>query len=125
MKRFIVLLWLLLNVCMAHSQSNNMYIKLSGQLVDSTSSAAIPYATIQAVDLKAKQGYGGITDANGMFSFEIEKDKKYILKASCIGYLPRELSVSVENQSMNIGKIGLREVDIQLSEVTVTARKKE
>ena len=124
MKRFIVLLWLLLNVCMAHSQSNNMYIKLSGQLVDSTSSAAIPYATIQAVDLKAKQGYGGITDANGMFSFEIEKDKKYILKASCIGYLPRELSVSVENQSMNIGKIGLREVDIQLSEVTVTARKK-
>lgn len=58
------------------------------------------------------------TGAKGEFSLNVEANKEYILRFSCLGYLSKQLTC----KSGNIGVVKLNESAQALSEVTVSAQ---
>ncbi|HPT20524.1 MAG TPA: DUF5686 family protein [Bacteroidales bacterium] len=81
--RFIlpVLVLLMCNITLFAQQSTNNTITVRGRIVDSQTREAVPFTYIQVVGTS----YGGVSDANGDFSFKVNL-KHFSVKLSCLGY---------------------------------------
>ncbi len=59
-----------------------------------------------------------LTDSKGTFSLNVDEDGQFLLKFSCLGYQPQQLTC----KGGNVGVIKLTESIHNLSEVTVSAQ---
>ena len=121
---FLSLLLFLTGIATYAQTSTN--ITVSGQIVDSISKEAIPFATVKifSEQQKVTPEKVGATDENGYFSFELTKTGSYFLTAEYLGKNPVYKSFSVEEgQNLDLGKIDMSDNAKQLKEVTITAQK--
>lgn len=124
----IILLWIYLllpTALLAQTQS------VSGRLViDETDGKTngLPYASVVIINaLDSAFVKGSTTDANGYFSinYPTKQANNYLLKASYLGYAPDFRPLNPKEVHIKTGTIKLKEADIELGEVVVTAKLRE
>lgn len=91
---------------------------IKGIVVDSETNEALPSATIKVEGIKK----GAFTDLEGNFIIPNLKAGTYEIKFSFIGYksFTKKDVVLESGKTLNLGKIGLKESGLTLSEVVVT-----
>lgn len=95
----------------------NVAQTLTGRVVDENN-LPIEYANVMLLSIPDSAYCNGcVSDANGLFVFQLKEKRKYLLKASSIGYATsfRECEIG------NIGDIVLNPDAVLLSETIVTA----
>ena len=65
---------------------------------------------------------GVVTDAEGVFALPNIKDGKYMVTVSFMGYITQHKPVDVKGQSVDLGKIFLKEDTQNLQEVEVVGQ---
>ena len=125
MKTLFISFFLLLTGITAYSQSATG-ITVRGQIVDSLSSEAIPFANVKIFNEQQKTVpvKVGATNENGSFRLDLKKAGTYSLNVEYLGKTPISKSFSVEEgQNLDLGKIAMTDNTQQLKEVTVTAQR--
>ncbi|MBK8854887.1 MAG: outer membrane beta-barrel protein [Saprospiraceae bacterium] len=103
----------------AHSQK----YEVTGTLTD-TSGLPLIAATVMLMDADSVLLEYTLTDNKGEFEFKSIREPKIIIKATYIGYIPKTIALSYENKAIvNLGKITMAEMDIQLMEVVIKEAK--
>ncbi|MDT0643504.1 TonB-dependent receptor [Zunongwangia sp. F363] len=104
---------------------NEPFGKISGSVIDAELQEPIPYATIIINDEEGKLVTGITTGDDGSFSINKVEDGNYELKVQFIGYktFTKELSISSENRSLDLGTIALQPEVAQLNDVMVVAER--
>lgn len=100
--------------------SANAQCVLSGKVIDNKK-GSLPYVTIRLLDKDSTFIAGETTDSIGCFSFSKVNKGEYILTLSSIGYTPKNFSVQLNEEHMDIGIITLPAQDVLLGEVVVKA----
>ncbi|NJL77623.1 MAG: TonB-dependent receptor, partial [Saprospiraceae bacterium] len=98
---------------------NAQTFSISGKILDKKDPAV--GATILILETKQ----GASSDKEGNFALEKVASGTYTLKISTIGYLSKELPVTVSNSDVAIGEIFLQEDFLKLEQVVVTATRDE
>jgi outer membrane receptor protein involved in Fe transport len=101
--------------------------KISGVLVDSTTSEPVEFATISLYSLKdlKKPIDGAMTDEKGKFNFKNIPQGKFTLKFTSMGFSEKtvsEIEVSSKNKSINLGSILISADTKMLNEVVVSGQ---
>jgi outer membrane receptor protein involved in Fe transport len=125
MKATFLSIFLFITGILSYSQTNTNII-IRGQLVDSISQEAIPFATAKIFSEQQKATPVKVmsTDENGYFKFELKTPGKYILGFEFLGRNPLTLPVTVEEKKdIDLGKINLSENAQMLKEVVISAQK--
>ncbi|MBO4402154.1 MAG: outer membrane beta-barrel protein [Bacteroidales bacterium] len=95
--------------------------KLRGVLEDSESGEPLEYANVGLLFLKDSAFLKAtVTDEKGTFEMTRLPEGEFLLRATSVGYEPLYLPVTVKNL-VSLGKIRMRPVSSNLTEVTVTA----
>ncbi len=97
---------------------NNAQVSLSGIITD-ISGAPLPGVTIKIMDTDSSMVKGVSSDNTGKFETALLLQKKYILKFVYISYRDLYKNVEVGSESLNLGKIILKEDAKTLSEVEI------
>ncbi len=94
-----------------------------GQVVDSTGTA-IPGATVVAM-LAADSSLTsfGVTKSDGAFRLRRVPTGDYILQVTFVGYAPSTQNISVESETLDVGKLVIRESTEALDELTISAER--
>lgn len=107
----------------AQNQSSKFSVK--GQVVDSLTQESMPYATCSVVLEKDPQKVVSrfASDIEGNFTGEIKTPGSYKLIVTSVGKKPvtRSFSVDVQNNQIQLGKIGLSASSQTLKDVNVVA----
>ncbi|WP_297089608.1 carboxypeptidase-like regulatory domain-containing protein [uncultured Draconibacterium sp.] len=93
---------------------------LSGKVLNADKKTPIEFATIVTSD----NNFWAITDYNGDFTIKLPKGE-FSLIISCLGYEKTSSSVSIKNQSVSNQVFYIKENNLSLDEVVVTAQKKD
>lgn len=94
-------------------------LTITGFVVDSKTGEALPGATI--VDIKTSTGT--VTKYDGSFSMELDqRNEKYLLQFSFIGYHPLQKTIQISNAVYNIGRIKLENNVQKIDEVVVKGK---
>jgi hypothetical protein len=99
----------------AAAENTRHAVRLSGRVIDATTSKPIPYATIYIHTLLL----GAAADANGMFSAPVSAGETYRITVSYLGYQPRDTVVVAKDGAALT--IALQPRSLALSEVIVWA----
>lgn len=96
---------------------------VTGILTD-TSGLPLIAATVMLMDADSVLIEYTLTDNKGEFEFKSITDTKTIIKATYIGYIPKTIPLSYQNKPIiDLGKISMTEMDIQLMEVVIKEAK--
>ncbi|OOG78257.1 TonB-dependent receptor [Algoriphagus sp. A40] len=119
MKYYILFLILISGISKGMAQTYS----LQGNVLESDSQQAIPYANILLLSQSdSAQVKGVISDIDGNFEINSVKQGSYILKVQYLGY--QEFFKTIQIQSnMALGTIHLKEVATDLNEVVVAAQR--
>ena len=122
MKKAIALIFLLLNVTPLFSQQKSFEIK--GVIVDQSSQAPIPFATVVVLDNTSLDPITGVTTAeDGSFNVRSPYEDIYV-EISFIGYETLKLQgFQVNGALLDLGTIALSEQSEMLNEVEVRGEK--
>lgn len=118
----------LLPTTLYSQQTRQVRGRLMSASKDTESTEALPYASIVLLNENDSSFVkGAATDKNGYFqiSYSQSTQKEHLLKASYLGYATTYLKINSGNANINLGNILLKEDDIKLDEITVTAHAKE
>ena len=121
MKRFISLFILFLCTLAAVAQK----VTVSGAVKDGSLNEPMPGASVVLLQPKdSVQAAGVSTDLEGKFKLPAVKAGNYILRISFIGFQSyyRNITLSKQNKSVNLGEITLQEDSKMLKEAEVTAK---
>nr|WP_299071065.1 outer membrane beta-barrel protein [uncultured Allomuricauda sp.] len=103
------------------------FSQLTGIVLDSTSSEGLEYATVAVFKSENQELVAGVvTDIDGTFSIPNLKKGNYYVEASFIGYITKviqNVTISVNRQTLNLGKMELVPSQLFLKEVEVTGEK--
>ena len=94
-------------------------ITMAGKVTDEESGAPIEYASI----LMNANGFWAITNSNGEFTIKNVPVGKAVLIIQSLGYAKRELAMNITRDMPRL-RITLRQENLKLDEVTVTAKRK-
>ena len=125
MKKLLSLL-LLLTSLTTFAQDNSPKIgSISGIISDVTTKEPIPYATVSIHNEKDELITGGISNDQGAFDIKKIPLGSFTVKVQFIGYedLQRNILITRENKSQNLGNITLKEGSEQLDAVEVIAER--
>jgi hypothetical protein len=110
-----VVLLLLTTVNVAYCQTS-----LSGKVLNAAKKTPVEFATIVTSD----NNFWAITDYNGNFTIELPKGETTLF-VSCLGYEKTSIVVTIKDQSVSNQTYYIRENNLSLDEVVVTAQKKD
>ncbi len=98
---------------------------VQGKVIDQKLNEPLPYVTVAVENNQGEILTGGITDDGGIFNINTLSAGKYIVKIQYIGYKPyvKEIEISKENNTIDLGIIGLEEDIASLDEVVVVAER--
>ncbi len=122
MKRYIVLIAIILNVVAVAQQGT-----VRGRVVDARSGDNVEYATVALLSpndstLRA----GTVSEANGTFRLEAPYGT-YLLRVTFIGYEPQyhtsRITLSADRQSVNVGKLQIKATSTMMDAVEVVAER--
>ncbi len=96
---------------------------VEGIVIDLNLKEPLPYVTVTLENSNGEILTGGITNDKGIFNINSLEDGKYIVKIQYIGYKAyiKEIEITRENVTINLGSIALEEDITSLNEVTVVA----
>lgn len=98
-------------------------LNLSGKIIDENKQGAIGTSVILLNVKDSSLVKGTTTDLDGNFVIEqIQGNQSYILKILSLGYKTIFKSVTLQNESLNLGEISLKQSATNLKEVTVEAK---
>ncbi|WP_066830261.1 TonB-dependent receptor domain-containing protein [Rufibacter ruber] len=101
--------------------------RITGTVVDSTTSKPVEFATIALINAATgKTVDGTVTDEKGRFALTKVANGTYTLSISFIGYDTKELkkvTISAADQEANLGSVRLSSSHTKLQEVTVVGEK--
>ncbi len=104
------------------AQNGNGQIKISGNIRDSISNEAVPYATVQILPQDSSKPYSQITDHKGQFAIRLPQAKSYKLTAAFVGMQAVEKNVVGQGaKDIDLGEIGMASEDKELDAVTIAA----
>ena len=98
---------------------NAQNVLVAGRVTDDDSQQPIGFATI----LMKENGFWAITDEKGEFSIKNVPVGKATLTIQCLGYATRHLTLDILRDIPRL-RITLRQENLRLDEVTVTAQRK-
>jgi outer membrane receptor protein involved in Fe transport len=126
MKKILLLTMLLITASTFAQMAKNNLPKpgiITGKVIDKTTNEALPYVNIVIRDIAKKIITGGITNENG--SFEIKQIPKgnSVIEVQYIGFktYTKNISITNNNKTINLGTIALEEDSASLDEVIVRA----
>lgn len=106
---------------------NSGSFTLKGQVVDSLTNETVPYATLSIAPAETPQKAIKLLacDVDGKFEAALSHPGKYIISIQSIGKAPtqKHITLSEKTRNLNLGKLYMREDNLRLGEVTVTAQK--
>ncbi|RIV27745.1 TonB-dependent receptor [Fibrisoma montanum] len=122
--RFLLIVMLLSWAVFANAQSSSNPGKITGSLVDSTSTKAVPYATVALLD-GTRLITGTTTDGAGAFVLPNVPLGRFQLTLSFVGYQSKTLPVVLtkEQPALDLGTLQLAVEGKTLGEVNVTGQK--
>jgi outer membrane receptor protein involved in Fe transport len=99
--------------------------KITGVVMDSTSSTPVEFATIALIDPATKKTVDGtIAEAGGKFTLSKVAGGKYTISVTFIGYQTKDFNITVEEKKdVNLGSISISPVAQVLREVTVEGQR--
>ncbi len=101
------------------SRMASAQVTLAGKVVSDTNNKPIEFASI----LIAENGLWAITDENGQFSIKGVDQEKITLTVQCLGYQKKTYPMTLTDDITDL-TIRLKDDNLMLDEVTVTARRK-
>jgi hypothetical protein len=125
MKVFFISFLMLIVGISTYAQTTTGII-VRGQVVDSLSQEAIPFATVMIYNEQQKTTpvTVGATDDKGFFQLGLKKPGAYSLSVEFLGKNKVFKSFTVESgQNLDMGKISMSDNTNQLKEVTITAQR--
>lgn len=99
------------------SMAQNMTV--AGRVTDEASKQPIEFASVLMKD----NGRWAVTDADGRFVMKNVPEGKAALVVQCLGYATRSLVLDIKRDMKSLN-IRLKQEDLRLEEVTITARRK-
>ena len=122
MKKIIISLLLSVMTAMtAFAQADLTDANVVGHVIDKGNGEHIPYVTVRLVGTT----YGTMTDATGHYFLKNVPDGKYVIEATCIGYLSQKFDVNIHSNKTTEVNFSLKEDVMQLEQVVVTGNKGE
>ena len=112
--RTILTLFLLMLITRVSAQ-----VTLSGKVVEDKNNHPIEFASI----LIAESGQWAVTDGKGQFSIKGVGKGRLTITVQCLGYQKRSWTMNINNSITNLN-LKLKEENLKLDEVTVTAKRK-
>ena len=101
---------------MLHAQQ----ITIAGRITDEETQKPIEFASI----LMKENGLWAITGADGSFHIKNIPAGKVVLTIQCLGYATRQIALDI-NKNIPRLRINLKQENLKLDEVTVTAKRKD
>ena len=117
MSKRIVAILLLIYSFTVMSVAQNMTV--AGRVTDEGSKQPIEFASVLMKD----NGRWAVTDADGRFIMKNVPEGKAMLVVQCLGYATRSLVLDIKRDMKSLN-IRLKQEDLRLEEVTITARRK-
>lgn len=115
MKRLIILLSVVSNLCLAQSS-------VTGIVQDGTDKTSLIGVSVQLfLQSDTTQRRGTVTDVEGRFTFGDVRQGKYFVRISYISYTTQQLSLEVKDTPYDLGTIALKQSSITLKAVEVRA----
>jgi outer membrane receptor protein involved in Fe transport len=103
-------------MAMLHAQQ----ITIAGRVTDEETQKPIEFASI----LMKENGLWAITGADGSFHIKNIPAGKVVLTIQCLGYATRQIALDI-NKDIPRLRINLKQENLKLDEVTVTAKRKD
>ena len=96
---------------------------VQGLVIDAKINQPLPYVTIIVENIQGETLTGGITDSEGVFKVNSLAEGIYNVKIQYIGFKPytKEIEISKDNPTIDLGTIALEEDVASLNEVVVVA----
>ncbi|MFZ4106303.1 TonB-dependent receptor domain-containing protein [Flavobacterium sp.] len=123
--KFYLILSLLLASLLNYSQKKpeGVKIKITGKVIEKGTTIPLEYATISLINTTTnKVTSGGITNANGDFSFD-SAPGTYTIKLEFISFKTIEIKEKTLTTATNLGTISLQADATQLKDVIITKEK--
>lgn len=120
-KSFVFFLSILLCITLQAQDKVTRY-QVTGQIVEKTKGAGVPFATVVISNDSAKIKKAMACDVSGKFSIDLYAPLRYKMTISSVGYKEITIPLIVSGPKTDIGKISLEE-GVLLKEVTVTAQR--
>jgi len=109
---------------MVRGQNVQQNITVKGTVIDSATSAAMPYVTVSLQNAKTKQPVKAIlSKENGSFELTAPLNNSYQLTVTFVGYKPNIIPITGTGGVVDLGKIILTPSSTKLNEVSITAAK--
>lgn len=116
MRKFILIILL---VCFLVLHAFAQHYSLTGKIVDSEKQTPIEFATL----ILSEQQLWATADVNGLFTIKNVPTGKVVISVSCLGYMKTDFELDIHSDLNNI-VFALKENNLSLGEVVVTAREK-
>ena len=101
----------------AQPGGRNMKITAEGSVVDSKTSEPLVGVAVKVTSSDGGTGTFGISDADGKFTFEVNRPGKYSLEATYVGYKTLHKDVNLFPGRAKVGQLKLKEDPRVLAEV--------
>jgi len=115
-KRLLFFVIIFCQMAMLHAQQ----ITIAGRVTDEETQKPIEFASI----LMKENGLWAITGADGSFHIKNIPAGKVVLTIQCLGYATRQIALDI-NKNIPRLRINLKQENLKLDEVTVTAKRKD
>ena len=116
MKRKLLSLCMLFFAIALWAQDKN----LTGVIYDNDSKETVIQATVQLLKTDSTYVTGSVTDIDGRFTMQVPSSGTYLVKMTCVGYLPQVKKVTIgDDADTDLGKIALKADAIMLKGAVV------
>lgn len=115
-KRLLFFIIILCQLATLHAQQ----LTIAGRVADEETQKPIEFASI----LMKENGLWAITAADGTFRIKNIPAGKVVLTIQCLGYATRQIALDI-NKDIPRLRINLKQENLKLDEVTVTAKRKD
>jgi hypothetical protein len=123
MRKVLNLLILIIPTLIISQTSSNKIYTISGKIIDIANKSSLEDISVVFRNTDStKIMFGGITNARGKFSVDVEEGT-YIATVGSYPYITKKLSISTINRDINIGTISIELDTENLPEVEVIAEK--
>ncbi|SDZ38419.1 MULTISPECIES: TonB-dependent receptor domain-containing protein [Rhodonellum] len=116
-----------LQVMAQTTQDEKPVYRISGRIIDKSSSEPVAYAAVALLDAESKQSIAGaVADLNGAFFITGFKNGEFVLQTSFLGFktsISQVIKVTAGNTNITIGDLVLVEDAVDLQEVTVQGQR--
>lgn len=115
-KRIVAILFLIYSFTVMSVAQN---LTVAGRVTDESSKQPIEFVSVLMKD----NGRWAVTDADGRFIMKNVPEGKAMLVVQCLGYATRSIVLDIKRDMKSLN-IRLKQEDLRLEEVTITARRK-